>query len=280
MLTGTTAIITVTSTVKKHVMTNKLVRANIQRYSTHSFDEYGDPNPVYNLQVNGKKLTLKTRDKKLPSGINFSQKFEFIFEINTANEVIAFSSPLQDLKWGNQTHIETLTGSKKPKLIYQFVSGTVAGKQSRSETVNTHLPRFGMQNKTLEKRTTYFINISGQNLAGSSSYRKIKVGDQVTGVTNQYGYLEMLKNTHTGKIYGLFSIWPMVIALVVMVLINIVFLTDGSMNEPVKTAFGEFPKYYEKFVFFNLVAIPVSIMTIFWTKKRFMILRFHNQNNK
>ncbi|MBI3133264.1 MAG: hypothetical protein HYZ14_01180 [Bacteroidetes bacterium] len=261
-------------------MTNKLVRANIQRYSTHSFDEYGDPNPVYNLQVNGKKLTLKTRDKKLPSGINFSQKFEFIFEINTANEVIAFSSPLQDLKWGNQTHIETLTGSKKPKLIYQFVSGTVAGKQSRSETVNTHLPRFGMQNKTLEKRTTYFINISGQNLAGSSSYRKIKVGDQVTGVTNQYGYLEMLKNTHTGKIYGLFSIWPMVIALVVMVLINIVFLTDGSMNEPVKTAFGEFPKYYEKFVFFNLVAIPVSIMTIFWTKKRFMILRFHNQNNK
>lgn len=261
-------------------MANKLVRANIQKYSSHSFDEYGDPNPVYNLMVNGKKLTLKTRDRKLPSSIDFSQKFEFIFEITPANEVIAFSSPLQDLKWGNQNNIETLTGSKKPRLIYQFISGTVSDKSSKSETVNTHQERFGMQGKTLEKRTTYFINISGRRLEGSSSYRKVKVGDQVTGVTNQYGYLEMLKNTQTGKVYGLFSIWPMVIALIGTVAVNIFFLLDESLNEPVKTVFGQFPKYYENFVFFNLVAIPISIMTIFWTKERFRILRFHKENNK
>ncbi|MBK6525100.1 MAG: hypothetical protein IPG07_05800 [Crocinitomicaceae bacterium] len=77
--------------------------------------------------------------------------------------------------------------------------------------------------KTLEKRTTYFINISGRILEGSSSFGKVKVGDQVTGVTNQYGYLEMLKNKETGKVYGLFSIWPMVIALVVTVATNIFF---------------------------------------------------------
>jgi hypothetical protein len=262
-------------------MPTTLLRANIQSYTTHSFDEYGDPNPVYHLLVNGKKLTLKTRDKKLPSSIDFTQKFEFVFEINAANEVIAFNSLGQDLKWGNQKKIETLTGSsKKPKIVYQFVTGTVSDKTSKSETVNTHLPKFGMEGKTLEKRTTYFINISGRRLEGGSSYKKVKVGDPVTGVTNQYGYLEMLKNTQTGKIYGLFSIWPMVIALVVTVLINILFLADESLNTPVKTAFGEFPEYYEKFVFFNLVAIPISIMTIFWTKERFRILRFHDQNAK
>lgn len=176
-------------------MSNKLIRANIQRCTSHSFDEYGDPNPVYDLMVNGKKLTLKTRGKKLPSSIDLSQKFEFVFEVTPTNEIIAFNSPLQDLKWGNQSNLETLTGSKKPKLIYQFVSGTVTDKSSKSETVNTHQTRFGMENKTLEKRTTYFINISGRTLEGGSSYRKIKVGDQVSGVTNQYGYLEMLKNT-------------------------------------------------------------------------------------
>jgi len=260
-------------------MATKLLRANIQSYGTHSFDEYGDPNPVYNLMVNGKKLTLKTRSKKLPSGIDFSQKFEFIFEVNSANEIIAFNSPLQDLKWGNQSQIETLTGSKKPKIVYQFVTGTVIDKQSKSETVNTHQPKFGMEGKTLEKRTLYFINISGQTLEGGSSYKKVKVSDQVTGVTNQYGYLEMLKNMQTGKVYGLFSIWPMVIAIILTVVINIVFVMDESLNEMVKTVFGEFPKYYENLVFFNLVAIPISIMTIFWTLERFKILRFHNQLN-
>lgn len=261
-------------------MINKLLRANIQKCTSHSFDEYGDPNPVYELMVNGKKFTLKTREKKLPSGIDFSQKFEFIFEITPSNEIIAFNSPLQDLKWGNQNNIESLTGSKKPRLAYQFVSGTVSDKSSKSETVNTHQERFGMQGKTLEKRTTYFINISGRRLEGSSSYRKIKVGDQVTGVTNQYGYLEMLKNKQTGKVYGLFSIWPMVISLVGTVAVNIFFLLDESLNEPVKTVFGQFPKYYENFVFFNLVAIPFSIMTIFWTKERFRVSRFHKENNK
>jgi len=261
-------------------MTNKLLRANIQRCTTHSFDEYGDPNPSYDLMVNGKKLTLKTRDKKLPSGIDFSQKFEFIFEITPTNEIIAFNSPLQDLKWGNQSNIETLTGSKKPKLVYQFVSGTVSDKQSKSETVNTHQPKFGMEGKTLEKRTTYFINISGRVLEGSSSYRKVKVGDPVSGVTNQYGYLAMLKNTRTGKIYGLFPIWPMVIALVLTVAINIYLLKEGSLNETVKTVFGEFPKYYENVVYFNLVAIPVSIMTILWTKERFRILRFYRDRSR
>jgi hypothetical protein len=262
-------------------MTNKLVRANIQKYTCHSFDEYGDPNPVYELMVNGKKLTLKTRGKKLPSSFDFSQKYEFVFEVTPTNEIVAFNSPLQDLKWGNQNNIETLTGSsKKPKMVYQFISGTVSDKSSKSETVNTHQERFGMQGKTLEKRTTYFINISGRTFQGSSSYRKIKVGDQVTGVTNQYGYLEMLKNTQTGKVRGVFSIWPMVLALVGTVAINIFFLFDESLNEPVKTVFGEFPKYYEKLVFFNLVAIPISIMTIFWSKERFRILRFHRENNK
>lgn len=264
-----------------NTMTNKLIRANIQRCTSHSFDEYGDPNPVYDLMVNEKKLKIKTRGNKLPSSIDFSQKFEFIFEVNPANEIIAFNSPLQDLKWGNQTNIETLTGSsKKPRLVYQFISGTITDKRSKSETVNTHQPRFGMQGKTLEKRTTYFINISGRTLEGSSSYGKLKVGDQVTGVTNQYGYLEMLKNSQSGKVYGLFSIWPMLIALFATVAINIMFLADESLNQPVKTVFGEFPKYYEKFVFFNLVAIPISIMTIFWTKERYRILRFHSQNNK
>ncbi len=261
-------------------MTNKLLRANIQKYTSHSFDEYGDPNAVYELMVNGKKLTLKTRDRKLPSGIDFSQKFEFVFEITPSNEIIAFSSPLQDLKWGNQNNIESLTGSKKPRLVYQFVSGTIADKSSKSETVNTHQDRFGMKGKTLEKRTTYFINISGRILEGSSSFGKVKVGDQVTGVTNQYGYLEMLKNKETGKVYGLFSIWPMVIALVVTVATNIFFLMDGSLDEPVKTVFGSYPKYYEKLVFFNLAAIPMSIMTIIWSKERFRILRFHKENNK
>ncbi|MBK7573418.1 MAG: hypothetical protein IPI10_18115 [Bacteroidetes bacterium] len=259
-------------------MANKLVRSNIQRCTSHSFDEYGDPNPVYDLMINGEKFTLKTRGKQLPSGIDFSQKFEFIFEITPAKEVIAFNSPLQDLKWGNQTQINTLTGSKKPGLVYQFVSGTVTEKRSKSETVNTHLPRFGMQSKTHEKRTTYFINISGRTLEGSSSFSKVKVGDQVTGVTNQYGYLEMLKNTKSGKIHGLFSIWPMVIALLATTLINIVFFRDESLNEPVKTVFGEFPKYYEKLVFFNLVAVPISVMTTLWTKERIKVLRFHNQN--
>lgn len=171
-----------------------------------------------------------------------------------------------------------MAGSSKPKIVYQFVSGTVTDKRSKSETVNTHQPRFGMQGKTLEKRTTYFINISGQTLEGSSSYKKIKVSDQVTGVTNQYGYLEMLKNKQTGKVYGLFSIWPMIIAYVLTVAINVKFLMDGSLNEMVKTSFGEFPKYYENLVFFNLVAIPASIMTTIWTRERFRILRFHNQN--
>jgi hypothetical protein len=260
-------------------MSTNLLRANIQKYTTDGFDEYGDPNPVYSLLVNGKKLTLKTRSKKLPSGIDFSQKFEFIFEISPENEVIAFNSPLQDLKWGSQSRIKTLTG-KKPGVVYQFVSGTVTDKTSKSEMVNTHLPKFGMEGNTLEKRTTYFITISGRPFQGSSSYKKVKTGDPVTGVSNQYGYLEMLKNTQTGKTYGLFSIWPMVIALVVTVLVNVLFLADESLNEPVQTVFGSFPKYYENLVFFNLLAIPVSIMTIFWTKQRFSILRFHSGNTK
>ena len=135
-----------------------------------------------------------------------------------------------------------------------------------------------MEGKTLEKRTTYFINISGRTLEGSSSFRKIKVSDQVTGVTNQYGYLEMLKNIQTGKVYGLFSIWPMVIAYVLTIAINVKFLMDGSLNEPVQTVFGEYPKYYENLVFFNLAAIPASIMTTIWTMERFRILRYHNQH--
>lgn len=259
-------------------MSNRIVRSNIQRYSSHGFDEYGDPNPVYSLMINGEKYTLKTRSKKLPSGTDFSQKFEFIFEINPEKEIVAFSSPQQNLKWGNQSQIETLPGSKKPKIIYQFVSGTVTDKRSKTETVNTHLPRSGMQSRTHEKRTTYFMIIGGRSLEGSSSFSKIKVGDQVTGVTNQYGYLEMLKNTQTGKIHGLFPVWPMVIALVVTVLVNIMFLNDESLNEPVKTVFGEFPKYYENLVFFNLLAVPASVMTFFWTKERFKILSFHKQN--
>src|SRR5690606_108523 len=113
-------------------MTNRLVRANIQGFTTQSFDEYGDPNPVYKLKVNGKHITLKTRDKKLPTGIDLSQKFEFIFEITPANEVIAFYSPIQNLKWGNQNNIQSLPGgSKKQKLIYHFVSGTVSNKTSK-----------------------------------------------------------------------------------------------------------------------------------------------------
>ncbi len=259
-------------------MSNKVVRSNIQRYSSRDFDEYGDPHPVYELMINGEKFKLQTRGKSLPSGIDFTQKFEFIFEINPDKEIVAFSSPLQDLKWGNQKLIETLPGSKKPKLNYQFVSGTVTDKRSKTETVNTHLPRSGTRSSTFEKRTTYFITISGRTLEGSSSYSKVKTGDQMTGVTNQYGYLEMLKNTQTGKVHGLFSIWPMVIALVVTVLVNIMFLNDESLNEPVKTVFGEFPKFYENFVFFNMLAIPVSIMTILWTKERFKVLKFHNQN--
>jgi hypothetical protein len=259
-------------------MATKLIIANVQKCGSHSYDEYGDPNPIYNLTVNGKKLTLKTRSKKLPTRIDFSQKFEFIFEVNSENEIIAFNSPLQDLKWGNQSRIDTLTASKKPKLVYQFVSGTVTDKRSKSETVNTHQPRFGMEGKTLEKRTTYFINISGQTLEGSSSYKKIKVGDQVTGVTNQYGYLEMLKNKQTGKVYGLFSYWPMVIAILVTIATNILFLVDESSDEMVKTVFGEYRKYYEKLVFFNIVAIPASIMTTIWTKRRFNVVRFHDQH--
>lgn len=261
-------------------MTNTLIRANIQKCTSHSFDEYGDPNPIHILTVNGKKRTLKTRNNELPAGVDFSQRFEFIFEVTPANEIVAFNCPQQDLKWGNQTLIKTLLGSTKPKKIYQFFSGTVSSKQSKSETVNTHQPRFGMQGKTLEKRTTYFINISGRNLEGSSSYRKIKTGDTVSGVTNQHGYLEMLKNTKTGKKYGLFPIWPMVIAFALTVSINILFLYNGSLDEDVKTVFGTFPKYYENLVFFNLVAIPASIMTIRWTKERFKILRFHNEQNK
>lgn len=260
-------------------MSTKVIRANIQSYSTHSFDEYGDPNPVYHLKVNEQKLTLKTRGKKLPSGIDFSQKFEFIFEVNPTNEVVAFNSPLQNLKWGNQSQINALTNtSKKPKMVYQFISGTVGDKRSKTETVNTHIPRSGTQSKTLEKRTTYFMTISGRNLEGSSSYSKVKVGDQVTGVINQYGYLEMLKNVKTGRVYGLFSVWPMIIALLLTVSINVLFLVDESSNEMVKTVFGEFPKYYEKLVFFNIAAIPISIMTFFWTRERSRILRFHDQN--
>jgi hypothetical protein len=262
-------------------MTNKLVRANIQKYTSHSFDEYGDPNPVYELMVNGKKLTLKTRGKKLPSSFDFSQKYEFIFEVTPSNEIVAFYSPLQDSKWGSQSNIRTLTGSsRKPKVVYQFISGTISDKSSKSEIFNTHQPKFGMESATLEKRTTYFINVGGRSLQGSSSYKKVKVGDQVTGVTNQYGYLEMLKNKQTGKVYGLFPIWPMLIALVATVAINIFLFMNESLNEPVKTVFGEFPEYYEKVVFFNLVAIPMSIMTIIWSKERFRILSFHRENNK
>lgn len=274
----TVSNIKIKQTTNTNAMTNKIVRSNIQRYTSHSFDEYGDPNPVYDLMINSEKFILKTRGKKLPTGIDFTQKFEFIFEITPDKEVIAFNSPLQDLKWGDQTQIKKLTGSKKPKLVYRYISGTVTDKRSKSETVNTYLPRSGMQSKTHEKRTTYFMTISGRNLEGSSSFDKVKVGDQVTGVTNQYNYLEMLKNTQTGKIHGLFSIWPMIIALVVTVLVNILFLNDESLNEPVQTVFGDFPKYYEKLVFFNMVAIPISVMTTFWTKERFKVLRFHNHN--
>ena len=88
----------------------------------------------------------------------------------------------------------------------------------------------------------------------------------------------MLKNTKTGKVYGLFSIWPMVIAYVLTIAINVKFLMDGSLNEPVQTVFGEYPKYYENLVFFNLAAIPASIMTTIWTMERFRILRYHNQH--
>jgi hypothetical protein len=102
----------------------------------------------------------------LPSSIDFSQKHEFIFEVTPSNEIIAFSSPLQDLKWGNQNNIESLTGSKKPRLVYQFVSGTIADKSSKSETVNTHQERFGMKGKTLEKRTTYFYKYLWKNIGG------------------------------------------------------------------------------------------------------------------
>ncbi len=261
-------------------MTNKLIRANIQRYITQSFDEYGDPNPVYILSVNGKKLTLKTRGKKLPSAIDFSQKFEFIFEVSEKNEIVALSCPSQNLTWGNQSQIKTLAGSKKPKKTYQLISGIVTDKSSKTETVNTHLPRFGMQGKTFEKNTIYTINISGRTVGGSSSYRKIKVGDSVSGVTNQHGYLEMLKNIQTGKKYGLNTIWPMIIALLITVLMNVYFFYDGSMNTTVKYAFGEFPEYYEKCFFFNLLAIPLTVMSIFGTIHRFRILSFHKQNSK
>lgn len=260
-------------------MSSTLLRANIQKYTSHSYDEYGDPNPVYNLTVNGKNLVLKTRGKSLPSGIDFSQKFEFIFEVNGPNEIVAFYSPLQDLKWGNQSQIKTLSGSGKPKVVYQFISGTVSDKSSKTETVNMHIPRSRSSSSNFEKRTTYFITISGRRLEGSSSFKKVKVGDQVSGVTNQYGYLEMLRNTQTGKTYGLGSIWPMILALVITVLVNIAFLQDDSLNEPVKTAFGNFPKYYENAVFFNLAAIPISIMTIFWASQRFRVLRFFKENN-
>jgi len=260
-------------------MSNKLVRANIQKYSSKSFDEYGDPNPVYSLMVNGKNFVLKTRGKSLPTGIDFSQRFEFFFEVNEANEIVAFSSPLQNLKWGNQSQIKTLAGSGKPKVVYQFISGTVSDKSSKTETVNMHIPRSRSSSSTFEKRTTYFITISGRRLEGSSSFKKVKVGDQVSGVANQYGYLEMLRNTQTGKTYGLATIWPMVIALVVTILVNYGFLQDDSLNEPVKTAFGSFPKYYENAVFFNLAAIPISVMTIFWARQRFRVLRFFKENN-
>lgn len=260
-------------------MSNKIIRANIQSYSVLDFDEYGNPNPIYTLSVNGKKLQLKTRGRKLPSGVHFSSQYEFFLEVTPQDEIVAFYSPAQHVKWGNQSKIRTIAGSKKKKDTYSFVSGTVMSKSSQSEMVNMHLPQVGT-NSTMEKRTTYYIRIDDRTVQGSSTFSKVKVGDTVDGLVNQHGTLEMLQDRNTGKSWGLPSLWPMLIAITATIIMNYYFVQSGASEVPNQSDSEPTYTSYEKLVFFNIAAIPICFFMIQWSWKRFKILRIFHQYKK